>query len=894
MMKKMVSYMGALGILASSAFAAPATIWGPEGAGDKAPAYWYSYEYGTGASIDTSTTAENVKVADMVAKAGSASNGAGFGFAWEQNAAYKDVPVSLSGYKGMCLTYKSTAPFRVDFKQSTITDDNYFGSELKASSGFKKQFIAFADLKQGWKSTTTVTWNITKQIGVQFGFKNTHATTTLNTNTVEIASIILGDKCETKPPVLVGTETDSTTLYEGDTLDINLSTIFSDEDGDALVTALITSGKANASFIKSKTSYEQTDHIYMVAAANTDGTATVVLQADDGENAPVDYTLTVTVKDRENAPVAVNDTYTVKEDSVLKVKVTNGLLKNDYDVDDPSALSPLTITVVTEPKNGTLLMETNSAGNLNGGFTYTPNPDFYGTDVFTYTVTDSTENVSKPATVTINVTAVNDPMVLVKVDANLFKDTLQLEEDFDPDATDAFEIPATAFVVDDPDGLESVTYGVTSSGIVKAEYSHAAGSHYILFTPIANANGLAKLTFWAKSGKDSVGVNFFVNVLEVKDLPVATDDSYKVVQDSLNKIAKPGVLKNDLNPDSAKATLTAILVEDAGEGTVKLAEDGSFTYDAGHYEGLDSFQYVVVNDKGDTSLPATVILTVGHKNQPPKAIAGVADTASKRLSALKEDFGSPVTFLKKEMQTWFTDDTDDATKLTFSARSDDSLLAPIVITSTGAIQVKSVKNACGNAELIIVAKDSQGATGEIILPAVIACLNDRPVIAKAIDTLYAGLGETWNLKYELNSNVSDPDGDSLTYQIEPIKNTDLFTWSMKDGIISIASAKDSVVAPGTMFPIAITVSDAEFSGTFKLLVIAKEAPASLAPVIASPKMNWQSAIVANRGTVALFDMQGRVMWQAKLPVSEADVRNAAAQVQGRKILQVNKQTWTIK
>ena len=44
----------------------------------------------------------------------------------------------------------------------------------------------------------------------------------------------------------------------------------------------------------------------------------------------------------------------------------------------------------------------------------------------------------------------------------------------------------------------------------------------------------------------------------------------------------------------------------------------------------------------------------------------------------------------------------------------------------------------------------------------------------------------------------------------------------------------------------------------------------------------------------MFDMQGRVMWKAKLPVSEAQVRNAAAQVQGRKILMVNKQTWTIK
>ena len=127
-----------------------------------------------------------------------------------------------------------------------------------------------------------------------------------------------------------------------------------------------------------------------------------------------------------------------------------------------------------------------------------------------------------------------------------------------------------------------------------------------------------------------------------------------------------------------------------------------------------------------------------------------------------------------------------------------------------------------------------------------------------------------------------------------IKKTEMFVLSEKDGVLSIATAKDSVVAPNTMFPISITVSDGEFSGTYKLLVVAKEAPASIAPVVAAPKMNWQSAIQASRGSVAMFDMQGRVMWQAKLPVSEAQVRAAAAQVQGRKILQVNRQTWTIK
>ncbi len=892
-MKKMISYMGALGIMASTAYAASATVWSAEGDGDKAPAYWYSYEYGTGASIDTSTTVDNIKVANMTAKAGNTSNGAGFGFAWQQNSSYKDVPISLSGFKGMCLTYRATAPFRVDFKQSTITDDNYYGAELAAASGFKKQFIAFADLKQGWKSTSTVAWNVGVQTGVQFGFKNTHATAALNTNTVEISSIILGDKCETKPPVYVGEESGTALLNEGEPLDIDLSTIFSDEDGDAAVTALIATGKAYASFVNPKASYELGDHVYMAATPNENGVVTVILTADDGVNESISYTLTVTVKDRDNAPTAVNDTFTVKEDSVLTVKVQNGILKNDFDIDDPNGLALLTIKVTGEPENGTVEFETNTQGNLNGAFTYTPNPDFNGTDFFTYTLTDTSALESAPATVFINVTPVNDPMILESVNAALFKDTLQLEEDFDTNKTDAFEIPATAFVVSDADGLESVTYGATSSGIIKVSYGFAAGSHYISFSPIANAYGLAKVTFWAKSGKDSVGVDFFVNVASVPDLPVAAGDSYKVVQDSLNKVVKPGVLKNDSNPDG-KSTLKAILVEDASEGKVELAEDGSFTYKAGHYEGLDSFAYVVVNEAGDTSLPAAVILTVGHKNQPPQAVAGIADTV-KRLTTLTEDFGGSVVFLIKEMQTWFTDDTDDATKLTFTARSDDSLLSPTVIASTGAIQVKAVKDACGETELIIVAKDLQGATGELAIPAVIACKNDRPVIVKSIDTLYAGTGETWDLTYELLKNVSDPDGDSLTFKISPIiENSTLVTLSEKDGILSIVSAKDSVIAPNKIFPISITVSDAEFFGTFKLLVIAKEAPASISPALAMPKASWQNAILANCGTVAIFDMQGRVMWKAMLPVSEADVRNAAAKVQGRKILQVNRQTWTIK
>ena len=41
----------------------------------------------------------------------------------------------------------------------------------------------------------------------------------------------------------------------------------------------------------------------------------------------------------------------------------------------------LTVTAVTQPANGTVTL-------VGGGVSYTPDPDFFGTDTFTYTISD--------------------------------------------------------------------------------------------------------------------------------------------------------------------------------------------------------------------------------------------------------------------------------------------------------------------------------------------------------------------------------------------------------------------------------------------------------------------------------------------------------------------------
>jgi hypothetical protein len=210
--------------------------------------------------------------------------------------------------------------------------------------------------------------------------------------------------------------------------------------------------------------------------------------------------------------------------------------------------------------------------------------------------------------------------------------------------------------------------------------------------------------------------------------------------------------------------------------------------------------------------------------------------------------------------------------------------------------VDAVKNACGDAEIIVTATDGKKASTELKIPAHIACENDKPELLKKSDTVYVGTKPVWKDTFDLASLFKDVDGDTLKYEVTAEqKSDDYIKWTVKGSKLIVSSKDSASLAAGSIVFVNVKASDAETAISTKIAIYAAKAPTTgIAPVIAMPKATWQNAIRANRGAVALIDMQGRVMWKAKLPVSEADVRNAAAQVQGRKILRVNKQTWTIK
>jgi spore coat protein A, manganese oxidase len=101
-------------------------------------------------------------------------------------------------------------------------------------------------------------------------------------------------------------------------------------------------------------------------------------------------------------PVAVDDSYSVNEDTTLTVPAP-GVLANDTDI---NANNVLTAVLETGPANGTLTL------NPDGSFSYTPNPNFNGTDTFTYKANDGVLDSLTAATVTITVNPVNVDMRL--------------------------------------------------------------------------------------------------------------------------------------------------------------------------------------------------------------------------------------------------------------------------------------------------------------------------------------------------------------------------------------------------------------------------------------------------------------------------------------------------
>ena len=166
------------------------------------------------------------------------------------------------------------------------------------------------------------------------------------------------------------------------------------------LTGLTGNGTSNITFSGSLTDINSAlDGAVFSPSPNYSGPASVQLFSKDNKGGTDVKTDNITINYVNKVPVAVNDVKTILEDNAPVIIYA---IVNDEDPDGNGISIDGTYTVI-DTDNGTLV------DNSDGTFTYTPKADSNGSDSYSYNIIDGNgDNSVSDATITINITAVND------------------------------------------------------------------------------------------------------------------------------------------------------------------------------------------------------------------------------------------------------------------------------------------------------------------------------------------------------------------------------------------------------------------------------------------------------------------------------------------------------
>jgi VCBS repeat-containing protein len=293
----------------------------------------------------------------------------------------------------------------------------------------------------------------------------------------------------------------------------------------------------------------------------------------NGNSASTTARLVVTVLPVNDAPVAANDSITVKANQTVSIAV----LANDTDADGNSLATKL----VSGPKHGNVIR------NSDGGFSYSADCGFTGSDSFTYRVNDG-ELDSNVATVTISVVA-NKVPVAVNDKVTTAEDT-PLKINLLANDTDADGDRLTARIVTGP------AHGKLTQN-ADGTWTYTADKDWY---------GTDNFTYRVNDGiADSNLATVSITVAAVNDAPVARSTSFQVQKDGSVRIDF-STLISDVDGD-----VLSLSFNNPGHGTLTRNKDGSYTYKPNRsYTGIDAFSYAISD--GKLTSTGTITLAVGR------------------------------------------------------------------------------------------------------------------------------------------------------------------------------------------------------------------------------------------------------------------------------------------
>ena len=435
-------------------------------------------------------------------------------------------------------------------------------------------------------------------------------------------------------------------------------------------------------------------------------------------------------------PVASNDTYRLDEDITSPFVTTDvngqgtlgftdddGVTANDSDVDGGT----FTAILVQGPANALEFKWDN-----NGTFQYTPAPNFFGIDTFTYRVSDGVLTSNNIGTVTLVVREVNDapipgnhPVFILEDEPAVLTAASLLSADAAGPANESGQTLNISSVQTVSSAGGSITF---VNGVVRyTPPVDFAGQDQFTYTITDNGftNGL--------SDPLTATVTVQLTVRDQNDAPIATGDQFEINEDT-NLVKTPAeLMQNDKTGPANEVgqSLRFLGVEpiSSNGGTVTFSA-GNVTYrPAADFVGTDTFFYLIEDSGTSEGIPdpkqsrGTVTVTVKPINDIPRVISQlgaltVSEDAAERLIDLSNVFFDP-------------DVLSSGDVLTFSVANTNANLVTAVVVN-GRLKLNLKADQVGQATITVTATDNQNQKVSNSLTLNVTGVEDSPRIVLPI------------------------------------------------------------------------------------------------------------------------------------------------------------------
>ncbi len=297
--------------------------------------------------------------------------------------------------------------------------------------------------------------------------------------------------------------------------------------------------------------------------------------------------------------LAIGQSFTVADDNVTVLEDSGttavDVLANDVVV---SGGGSLTVVSVTQPASGAMV--TLEAGQVG----FRPDADFNGTVEFTYRVSGS-GGIQEDATVTVSVTAVNDPPTGLA-------DTFNVNQNSTVNALDVLSNDTIA-----PDTGEVLTVTNVGSSSQGATVTVAGDGQSIVYTPATGFTGTDTFTYTVSDGSLTDVVTVNVTVAPADNPPTAVDDSFPAIDEDTAE-ASYDVLANDTRDvDNQEFVISSVGTPSQG-GSASVSSDGTqlLYAPAANFNGTELVTYTIRDTGGGLSV-GTATFTVTAVNDPP-------------------------------------------------------------------------------------------------------------------------------------------------------------------------------------------------------------------------------------------------------------------------------------